>query len=127
MGKQLQEELKTKRDTFDAETLKILIKKIVNFQNQRFAETEPELATVETLKQREHRLKLFMEDMVNVFDGSLDTQKCLFAECTADNRIQICQMKQPVPAVFCRLFRWPCIDKDKIVPDERCKMHENHV
>ena len=124
---QLQEELKTKRDTFDAETLKIFIKKIVKFQNQRFADTEPELEKVETSKQREHRLKVFMEDMVNVFDGTLDTQKCLFAECTIDNRIQICQSKQPVPAVFCRLFRWPCIDKDKIVPDERCKMHEKHA
>jgi len=125
--KQLEDELKTKRDTFDAETLKIFIKKIVQFQNIRFIADNPEDAAVETLKQREHRLKLFMEDMIEVFDGSLDTQECLFVELTSDRRIQICQSKQPVPAVFCRLFRWPCIDKDKIVPDKKCKMHEDHA
>jgi len=68
-----------------------------------------------------------MEDMIEVFDGSLNNQECLFVELTSDRRIQICQSKQPVPAVFCRLFRWPCIDKDKIVPDKKCKMHEDHA
>ena len=73
-----------------------------------------------------HNKTAFLKEIIRIFKKPEVLSRCLLFPSSKDGRIQIGEIKQHPEVMFCRIFRWPGIQKSAIQSKKCCRMNSEN-